>query len=162
MTRYFVGVIMGSGSDFVTVKEATKLLKKFKIGFEVKILSAHRCPKELADYVQSASRTGIKVFIAAAGGAAALPGVVASFTNLPVIGIPIETKSLKGIDSLLSIAQMPGGVPVACMAIGVAGAKNAAILAAEILAVSDKMIESRLKEYRKEMRIKLKKIKIKA
>ncbi len=162
MARQIVGVIMGSDSDFLTVKEATELLKKLKIGFEVKVLSAHRCPEELASYVQSAPHKGIKIFIAAAGGAAALPGVVASFTNLPVIGIPIETKSLKGLDSLLSIAQMPGGIPVACMAIGVAGAKNAAILAAEILAVSDKRIESRLKEYRKKMRIKLKKIKIKA
>lgn len=162
MARHAVSIIMGSDSDFATVKEATELLKKFKISFEVKVLSAHRCPEELANYVQAASRKGIKVFIAAAGGAAALPGVVASFTHLPVIGVPIETKSLKGLDSLLSIVQMPGGIPVACMAIGAAGAKNSAILAAEILAASDKRMESRLKGYRKEMLAKIKKIKIKA
>jgi len=152
---------MGSQSDLGTVKETINLLKEFKVGFEVKILSAHRTPKELAEYVESASKKGIKVFIAAAGGAAALSGVIASHTTLPVIGIPIETKSLKGLDSLLSTVQMPAGIPVACMAIGKAGAKNAAIFALEILGVSDKKIASRLIKYKKEMKLKIKKIKIK-
>jgi len=161
MVKPTVGVIMGSDSDFATVRESTDLLEKFQIPFELKILSAHRCPEELANYIKIASRKGIKLFIAAAGGAAALPGAIASFTNLPVIGIPIETKSLKGLDSLLSIAQMPGGVPVACMAIGQAGAKNAAILAAQILGITNQKINLRLREHRKKMRLKLKQVKIK-
>lgn len=161
MPKNLISIIMGSQSDLGTVKETINLLKEFKVGFEVKILSAHRTPKELAEYVESASKKGIKVFIAAAGGAAALSGVIASHTTLPVIGIPIETKSLKGLDSLLSTVQMPAGIPVACMAIGKAGAKNAAIFALEILGVSDKKIASRLIKYKKEMKLKIKKIKIK-
>ncbi|TRZ96534.1 5-(carboxyamino)imidazole ribonucleotide mutase [bacterium] len=161
MVKPMVGVIMGSDSDLIIVKEGTDLLKKFKISFELKVLSAHRCPEELANYIKIAPRKGIKLFIAAAGGAAALPGVIASFTNLPVIGIPIETKSLKGLDSLLSIVQMPGGIPVACMAIGQAGARNAAILAAQILGITNHKISLRLRKYRREMRLKLKKVKIK-
>jgi 5-(carboxyamino)imidazole ribonucleotide mutase len=161
MVKPMVGVVMGSASDLAIVKEGTDLLKKFQIPFKLKVLSAHRCPEELANYIKIASRKGVKLFIAAAGGAAALPGVIASFTNLPVIGIPIETKSLKGLDSLLSIVQMPTGIPVACMAIGQAGAKNAAILAAQILAISNQKINLRLREYRKEMRLKFKKVKIK-
>ncbi len=155
-----ISIIMGSQSDLETVNEAINLLKEFKVDFEVKVLSAHRTPKELAKYVEEAPKKGIKIFIAAAGGAAALAGVVASHTVLPVIGIPIETTSLKGMDSLLSTVQMPAGIPVASMAIGKPGAKNAAIFALEILGVNDKVIQSKLVEYKKEMREKIKKIKL--
>jgi phosphoribosylaminoimidazole carboxylase PurE protein len=152
---------MGSQSDLETVSEAINLLRKFKVGFQVKVLSAHRSPKELARYVETAPKQGIKVFIAFAGGAAALAGVVASHTTLPVIGIPVETKSLKGLDSLLSTVQMPAGIPVACMAIGKAGAKNAAIFALEILGITDRKIASRLLRCKKEMRLKISRVKIK-
>lgn len=155
-----ISIVMGSQSDLETVNEAINLLKKFKVDFEVKVSSAHRSPKELAKYVEEAPKRGIKIFIAAAGGAAALAGVVASHTALPVIGVPIQTKSLGGLDSLLSVVQMPGGVPVACMAIGKAGAKNAAIFALEILGITDRRIQSRLIKYKKEMRIEVDKIKI--
>lgn len=156
-----VSIIMGSQSDLEIVQEAINLIKEFKVGFEVKVLSAHRTPKELARYVEAAQKEGTKIFIAASGGAAALAGVTASHTTLPVIGIPIETKSLKGIDSLLSTVQMPTGIPVACMAIGKSGAKNAAIFALEILGITDKKIKSKLSGYKKKMRAKIKKIKIK-
>lgn len=146
-----ISIIMGSKSDLETVKEAINLLKEFKVGFEAKVLSAHRTPKELAEYIGTAPQRGIKVFIAAAGGAAALAGVIAARTTLPVIGIPIETKSLKGLDSLLSTVQMPAGTPVACMSIGKSGARNAAIFALEILAINDKKIRSQLIKYKKEM-----------
>ncbi len=152
---------MGSQSDLDTVSEAINILKKFKVGFKIKVLSAHRSPKELAKYVEEAPKRGIKVFIAASGGAAALAGVVASHTTLPVIGIPIETKSLKGLDSLLSTVQMPAGVPVACMTIGKTGAKNAAIFALEILGIRDESINYLLRVHKKEMHTKIKKIKIK-
>lgn len=155
-----ISIIMGSQSDLETVKEAINLLKEFKVGFEVRVLSAHRTPKELAEYVEDAPKKGIKVFIAAAGGSAALAGVVASHTVLPVIGIPIETASLKGMDSLLSTVQMPGGIPVASMAIGKPGAKNAAIFALEILGVKNKAIQEKLIQYKKDMRAKIKKIKL--
>ena len=161
MAKPCIGIIMGSKSDFETVGQAVELLKEFKVPFEVKVLSAHRTPKELREYVEAAPERGIKVFIAAAGGAAALAGVVASHTTLPVIGIPIETKSLKGLDSLLSTVQMPGGIPVACMSIGKAGAKNAALFALEILGISDKKIKASLIKYKKEMRMAVRKIKIK-
>ena len=156
-----ISIIMGSESDLETVKEAIKLLKEFKVGFQVKILSAHRTPKELAKYVEEAPRRGVKIFLAAAGGSAALAGVIAAHTTLPVIGIPIETKSLKGLDSLLSTAQMPAGIPVACMAIGKAGAKNAAIFAAEVLAINNKSLKTKLSAYKKAMRLKIRKTKIK-
>jgi len=155
-----ISIIMGSQSDLEIVCETIKLLKEFKAGFEVRVLSAHRTPKELAAYVELASRKGTKVFIAAAGGAAALAGVVAAHTTLPVIGIPIETSALKGIDSLLSTVQMPAGVPVASMAIGKAGAKNAALFALEILGITDKKISSALKRYRLEAAVKIKAIKL--
>lgn len=156
-----ISVIMGSASDLETLQEAIKFLKEFKVGFEVKVLSAHRTPKELTVYVESAERKGIKVFITAAGGAAALAGVVAAHTTLPVIGIPIETKSLKGLDSLLSTVQMPAGIPVATMSIGKAGAKNAAIFALEILATGDKQIAQKLARHKKDMQVKIVKTKIK-
>jgi len=156
-----ISIIMGSQSDLETVNDAINILRQFKAGFEVKILSAHRTPKELAKYVEGAEKKGIKVFIAAAGGAAALAGVIASHTNLPVIGIPIETKSLKGLDSLLSTVQMPAGIPVACMSIGKSGARNAAIFALEILAITDKRLQLRLAAYKKAMRRQIKQLKIK-
>ncbi len=161
MSKPVISIIMGSQSDLDTLKEAIDLLKEFKIGFGVKVLSAHRSPEELAKYVEEAEKKGVKVFIAAAGGAAALAGVIASHTTLPVIGIPIETKSLKGLDSLLSTVQMPAGVPVGCMSIGKSGAKNAAIFALEILGITDKKINSELKTYKNKMRLKIKNIKIK-
>ncbi len=156
-----ISIIMGSTSDLETLQEAINFLKQFKVGFEVKILSAHRTPKDLEAYVEAAAKKGIKVFIAAAGGAAALAGVIAAHTTLPVIGIPIETKSLKGLDSLLSTVQMPAGIPVASMSIGKAGAKNAAIFALEILATSDKKIAQKLATHKKDMRVKIVKAKIK-
>ena len=154
-------IIMGSQSDLETVQGGIDILKEFKVGFEVKVLSAHRTPKELVKYVEDSSKSGAKVFIAAAGGAAALAGVVAAHTTLPVIGIPIETSSLKGLDSLLSTVQMPAGIPVASMAIGSGGAKNAAIFALEILGTADKKISAKLAKYRQEMKAKIIKIKIK-
>jgi len=156
-----ISIVMGSASDLETLQETINLLKEFKVSFEVKILSAHRTPKELVQYVESVPGKGTKVFIAAAGGAAALAGVIASHTTLPVVGIPIETKSLKGLDSLLSTVQMPAGIPVASMSIGKAGAKNAAIFALEILGAFDKKIQAKLNLYKKQMRVKIKKIKIK-
>lgn len=150
-----ISIIMGSESDLEIVREGINLLKEFEAGFEVKVLSAHRTPKELVEYVEESDRNGTKVFIAAAGGSAALAGVIAAHTVLPVIGIPIETKSLNGMDSLLSTVQMPAGIPVASMAIGKAGAKNAAIFALEVLAVSDKNIQDKLKEYRQKMKKKI-------
>ena len=156
-----ISIIMGSVSDLETVSEAIIVLKEFKVDFEVKVLSAHRSPKELVQYVEAVSKKGTKVFIAAAGGAAALAGVVAAHTILPVIGIPIETSNLKGMDSLLSTVQMPGGIPVASMAIGKAGAKNSALFALEILGIADKKIQAKLCAYKNSMRLKIKNTKIK-
>ena len=156
-----ISIIMGSKSDLETVNEAVKVLKEFKAAFEVRVLSAHRTPYELAKYVEAAPEKGIKVFIAAAGGSAALAGVIAAHTILPVIGIPIETSNLKGMDSLLSTVQMPGGVPVASMAIGKPGAKNAALFALAILAITEAKIRAKLVSYKKQMRLKIKKTKIK-
>ncbi len=152
-----ISIVMGSESDLGTVNETVKVLKDFNVGFELRVLSAHRSPDNLKKYVRGAIRKGIKVFIGAAGGAAALAGVIASNTTLPVIGIPIETTSLKGLDSLLSTVQMPTGVPVATMAIGKAGARNAAIFALEILAIGDKKIQAKLARYKNQMRLKPKK-----
>jgi len=131
--RILVGILMGSASDAETMAETEKILKENKIPYEINVLSAHRNPDHVRKYAKLAAKRGIKILICGAGMAAALAGVVSSHTNLPVIGVPIETKSLKGLDSLLSTVQMPGGVPVACMAIGKPGAKNAAIFAARIL-----------------------------
>lgn len=151
---------MGSQSDLETMKEAADLLKEFGIEYDMRVLSAHRTPKEVSEYSENARKNGIKVIIAGAGGAAALAGVIAAHTTLPVIGVPIETKSLKGIDSLLSTVQMPGGIPVACMAIGKPGAKNAAILALEILGATDKAIEKKLADYKKDLANKVKAVKL--
>jgi len=131
--RPLVGILMGSKSDADTMAETEKVLKKYKIPYELSVLSAHRTPDAVRKYAKSAGKRGIKVLICGAGGSAALAGVVSSYTNLPVIGVPIETKALKGLDSLLSTVQMPSGIPVASMAIGKSGAKNAAIFAIRIL-----------------------------
>jgi len=131
--KVLVGILMGSKSDAQTMGETEKIMKKNKISYEVNILSAHRTPDKVREYAKSAKKRGLKVLICGAGMSAALAGVVSSYTELPVIGVPMHTKSLKGLDSLLSTVQMPSGVPVACMAIGKAGAKNAAISAARIL-----------------------------
>lgn len=143
-----VGVIMGSQSDWVTMNAAHKILNMLGIAHECCIVSAHRTPDRLYEYAKSAKKRGLKVIIAGAGGAAHLPGMVASMTVLPVLGVPVESKALKGLDSLLSIAQMPGGIPVATLAIGEAGAKNAGLLAASILAVADENISGKLEAYR--------------
>ena len=157
-----ISIIMGSISDLEIVQETIDLLKEFKVGFEVKVLSAHRSPKELAVFVEDASKKGTEVFIAAAGGAAALAGVVAAHSVKPVIGIPIETKSLYGLDSLLSTVQMPAGVPVASMSIGKAGARTAGFFALQILALHDKKINDKLRGYKNQMRLKIKNTKLKA
>lgn len=144
-----VGIIMGSDSDLPTMENAFEPLKEFGITYEVKIVSAHRTPDMMAEYGKTAHGRGLKVIIAGAGGAAHLPGMTASYTPLPVIGVPVQSKSLNGLDSLLSIVQMPGGVPVATVAIG--QAKNAGILAAEIIAVSDKDLQNKIIDYKKNM-----------
>ena len=148
-TKIEVGIIMGSDSDFPIMEDAVKVLKEFGIGYEVKVLSAHRTPSQHTEYSKSAVSRGLKVIIAAAGGAAHLPGVTAAQTILPVIGVPIKGKSLEGIDALLSIVQMPPGIPVATVAIN--GARNAAILAVSILGVANSDIQEKLVQYKKKM-----------
>ncbi len=143
-----VGLIMGSKSDWDTLKGAAELLESLGIPFEAKVVSAHRTPKRLYDYATGAKARGLKVIIAAAGGAAHLPGMAASMTALPVLGVPVRSASLNGLDSLLSIVQMPKGVPVGTLAIGEAGAANAAIFAASILALSDAGVAERLERLR--------------
>jgi 5-(carboxyamino)imidazole ribonucleotide mutase len=143
-----VGIIMGSRSDWPTLKAAAAVLDQLKVPYETKVVSAHRTPKRLYDYASSARERGLKVIIAGAGGAAHLPGMTASMTELPVLGVPIESRALKGLDSLLSIAQMPAGVPVGTLAIGEAGAVNAGLLAAQILALSDSSLGVRVAAYR--------------
>ena len=142
-----VGVIMGSQSDWDTMQQACKILAEFQIHFEAKIVSAHRTPHFMIEYASTAQSRGIQVIIAGAGGAAHLPGMVAACTPLPVLGVPVQSRSLQGLDSLLSIVQMPGGVPVATMAIGESGAKNAGLLAARILALGDNAISKKMDEY---------------
>lgn len=142
-----VGVIMGSLSDWETMKHACDLLEEFQIDYEKDIVSAHRTPDDMVRYAETARERGVSVIIAGAGGAAHLPGMIASKTTLPVIGVPVQTK-LDGWDSLLSIVQMPGGVPVATVAVGAAGAKNAGILAAEIISVFDSKVAEQLEAYR--------------
>lgn len=144
-----VGIIMGSDSDLAVMKEAADILQYFGIKYEVKIVSAHRTPKYMADYASSAHTRGLKVIIAGAGGAAHLPGMTASHTPLPVIGVPVKSKSLDGLDSLLSIVQMPGGVPVAAVAIN--QAKNAGILAVQILAINNEPLQTKVIEYKKSL-----------
>lgn len=145
-----VGVIMGSTSDYGTMKAAVEILQHFGVPVETEVVSAHRTPDKLFDYAKSARDRGLHVIIAGAGGAAHLPGMTASMTTLPVIGVPVMSKALQGLDSLLSIVQMPGGVPVATVAIGAAGAKNAGLLAVSILALQDVDLASRLEKYRQQ------------
>lgn len=140
-----VGIIMGSRSDWETMKVAAEVLSELQIAFECRVVSAHRTPGLMYEYAQQAEHRGLKVIIAGAGGAAHLPGMVASSTHLPVIGVPVQSRALQGLDSLLSIVQMPGGVPVATVAIGNAGAKNAGLLAARVLALGDAQLRQRLK-----------------
>jgi 5-(carboxyamino)imidazole ribonucleotide mutase len=143
-----VGIIMGSQSDWETMRHAAAALDALGIAFETRIVSAHRTPDRLVDYAKSARGRGLKVIIAGAGGAAHLPGMAAAMTPLPVLGVPVESHALKGLDSLLSIVQMPGGVPVGTMAIGKAGAINAALLAASILALQDDAVAAALDQWR--------------
>jgi 5-(carboxyamino)imidazole ribonucleotide mutase len=143
-----VGIIMGSQSDWPTLQAAAAMLDALGVAYESRIISAHRTPDRMADYAKGATARGLKVIIAGAGGAAHLPGMVASMTTLPVLGVPVQSRTLKGLDSLLSIAQMPGGVPVATFAIGEAGAKNAALHAAAILGLSDAALKKRLDAWR--------------
>lgn len=148
MSLYPVAIVMGSQSDWATMQKAADMLDVLGISYEAKIISAHRTPKRLVEFAECAAASGVKVIIAGAGGAAHLPGMVASMTHLPVLGVPVESKALKGMDSLLSIVQMPGGIPVGTLAIGEAGAKNAGLLAASILALSDEGLAKRLQAWR--------------
>jgi 5-(carboxyamino)imidazole ribonucleotide mutase len=148
MAGALVGIIMGSSSDWETMRNAAETLDALGVPYEKRVVSAHRTPQRLYDYAQGAKDRGIKLIIAGAGGAAHLPGMAASMTSLPVLGVPVESKALKGIDSLLSIVQMPAGVPVGTLAIGRAGAVNAGLLAAAILAIGDDALGRRLDDYR--------------
>lgn len=143
-----VGIIMGSQSDWPVMREAAKILEDMGVAFEAKIVSAHRTPQRLVEYATTAKERGLKVIIAGAGGAAHLPGMAASMTPLPVLGVPVQSKALKGLDSLLSIVQMPKGVPVGTLAIGEAGAANAGILAASIIALEDNAVAAKLDAFR--------------
>ncbi|MBS7833505.1 5-(carboxyamino)imidazole ribonucleotide mutase [Wohlfahrtiimonas chitiniclastica] len=147
-----VAVIMGSQSDLPTMQFAIDMLVEFDIPHHVQVVSAHRTPELMFEFATSAVDRGFSVIIAGAGGAAHLPGMVAALTTLPVIGVPVESKALKGMDSLLSIVQMPGGIPVATVAIGTAGAKNAGLLAAQMLAIADPTLRDRLQKYRNDQR----------
>jgi len=150
MENIQVSIVMGSVSDYETVKETVKILEDFNVSFEKKVVSAHRTPEDMVLYAKSAKEKGIQVIIAAAGGAAHLPGMIASLTELPVIGIPIKSQALNGMDSLLSIVQMPAGVPVMTMAIGVAGAKNAALAAMRIVGLQDPLLQEKFRHYQAE------------
>jgi phosphoribosylaminoimidazole carboxylase PurE protein len=143
-----VGIVLGSDSDLPVMREAAKVLDEFRVAHEIRVASAHRSPDKAAEYCRTALRRGLRVLIAGAGGAAHLPGVLAAGTTLPVIGVPIDSSPLAGLDALLAIAQMPGGVPVASMAIGRPGARNAALLAVAILALADPGLQRRLAAYR--------------
>jgi 5-(carboxyamino)imidazole ribonucleotide mutase len=142
-----VGIIMGSQSDWTTMKHAADILDELGIAYEARIVSAHRTPDRMVEYAKTARSRGLKAIIAGAGGAAHLPGMTASMTILPVFGVPVESKALKGQDSLLSIVQMPGGIPVGTLAIGVAGAKNAGLLAARVVALMDEKVAARLEAW---------------
>ena len=160
MDNIQIAIMMGSQSDLPTMQEAADILKEFGVGYEMRVLSAHRTPQETAAYAEALKGRGVKIVIAGAGGSAALAGVVAAHTTLPVIGIPIETTAFNGMDSLLSTVQMPPGVPVATVAVGKPGAKNAGILALRILSLSDGTIEKKLEQYREKQREKILKTKI--
>ncbi len=145
-----IGIIMGSQSDWETMRHAAETLDTLEVAYETRIVSAHRTPDRLVAYAKGASKRGLKVIVAGAGGAAHLPGMAASMTTLPVLGVPVESKALSGLDSLLSIVQMPAGIPVGALAIGKAGAVNAALLAAAILAIGDETLAKRLDAYRRQ------------
>lgn len=147
-TPPLISIIMGSQSDWETMQKASEILDELKIPHECKIVSAHRTPDRMVEFAKTAEDRGIQIIIAGAGGAAHLPGMVAALTTLPVLGVPVKSRFMKGLDSLLSIVQMPGGVPVGTLAVGEAGAKNAAILAASILALNNDTIRKALKKYR--------------
>ena len=149
MKSPLVAVIMGSKSDWETMKHAVDILERFGIPHEAKVVSAHRTPDLMADFAKTAAERGIQIIIAGAGGAAHLPGMVAAHTHLPVFGVPVQSKALSGLDSLLSIAQMPGGIPVGTLAIGEAGAKNAGLLAVSVLALNNASVSQALIAYRK-------------
>lgn len=151
MTEAQVGIIMGSQSDWATMKEAAEILDALGVAYETRIISAHRTPDRLWDYGKGAAAAGLRVIIAGAGGAAHLPGMMASKTRIPVIGVPIQTAALSGVDSLYSIVQMPRGFPVATMAIGATGAANAGLMAAQMLAVNDPAIAARVDQWRAEL-----------
>ena len=155
MGQVLVGIIMGGKSDWETMQAASQVLKDFDVAHEYKVVSAHRTPELMFDYAKSAESRGMQVIIAGAGGAAHLPGMVASLTLLPVIGVPVESRALHGMDSLLSIAQMPAGVPVATMSIGASGARNAGLMAIRILALNSPELRIRLEEFRREMQEKI-------
>ncbi len=144
-----VSIVMGSRSDWATMEHAAQALDALEVAYEVEVVSAHRTPEKMFTFALAAKARGLKVIIAGAGGAAHLPGMIAALTPLPVLGVPVESKALHGLDSLLSIVQMPGGIPIATFAIGVAGAKNAGLFAAAILALSDEALVARLDDYRK-------------
>ena len=150
-----VGVIMGSQSDWPTMQEGVRLLERFGIPYEARVVSAHRTPDWMSEYAHTAAERGLEVIIAGAGGAAHLPGMVASMTTLPVLGVPVKSRVLAGVDSLLSIVQMPGGVPVATFSIGTSGAKNAALFATRMLAVGDEELRARLQAFIDEQRDKV-------
>ncbi len=145
-----VGLIMGSKSDWPTMENAAKMLEQLGVPYETRVVSAHRTPDLLTDYAKTAQQRGLQVIVAGAGGAAHLPGMVAANTALPVLGVPVQSKTLNGLDSLLSIAQMPGGIPVGTLAIGQAGARNAGIMAAQIIALQDSEVRQRLEAFRAE------------
>ncbi len=150
-----VGIIMGSTSDWPTMEHAARVLKDFGVPYEAEVVSAHRTPEKLVSYAKSAKSRGLKCIIAGAGGAAHLPGMVAAMTELPVLGVPVESKALKGIDSLLSIVQMPAGIPTATFAIGKAGSTNASLFAIAMLAVNDEALAKKLSEFRKRQSAKI-------
>jgi len=151
MAMALVGIVIGSKRDIELIQPALDMLKQLDVDYEFSVISAHRNPEKLREYGLEAEKRGLKVIIAAAGYAAHLPGVLASWTTLPVIGVPLPTSEFKGIDALLSISQMPGGVPVACMGVGASGAKNAALLAAQILGTEYKEIKEAYRKYKKEL-----------
>lgn len=146
---------MGSNSDWPTLSEAAAILDFFEVPYKAEVVSAHRTPEKMCEYAKTAKERGLKCIVAGAGGAAHLPGMVSALTTLPVMGVPVESKSLKGMDSLLSIAQMPGGIPTATFAIGVPGAKNAALYAVSVLALNDDALAAKLEQYRSDLKAKV-------
>lgn len=154
MTTPLVGIVMGSASDYGTMAKAEEVLRQLDVPYEISVVSAHRMPEEMFEYAKGAAARGLKVIIAGAGGAAHLPGMVSALTTLPVLGVPVRSRALSGLDSLLSIVQMPGGVPTATFAIGSAGATNAGLFAVKILALSDPQLAAKLETHRELLREK--------